>query len=215
MKECRSFQSEAFTAFLQDNKSLLSNPIVKSFLEKKINLLLLKKAIEFPTKENKEKLDEAFKKHFFTIRFTAYITSSMEYSTINFNKNLTMYQKRFPLILAEREAGGEKDITLYDKEAEIERMVEKEVLRASVEEYIADKMIYSAILSLTTSQRDILTYAYLYKLTDTEIARTIGTSQQYVSKTRKVALQRILSFMNGRRKVDGIDRYDSMDDNDQ
>lgn len=84
-----------------------------------------------------------------------------------------------------------------------------------MEEYIADKMIYSAILSLTTSQRDILTYAYLYKLTDTEIARTIGTSQQYVSKTRKVALQRILSFMNGRRKVDGIDRYDSMDDNDQ
>ncbi|WP_400245086.1 sigma factor-like helix-turn-helix DNA-binding protein [Niallia sp. JL1B1071] len=215
MKEFRSFQSEAFTTFLQENKSLLSNPIVKSFLEKKIHFLLLKKAIEFPTKENKEKLDESFKKHFFTIRFTAYITSSMEYSTINFNKNLTMYQTRFPLMLAAKEEGGEKDITLHDKEAEIERIVEKEVLRASVEEYIADKMIYSAILSLTTSQRAVLTYAYLYKLTDTEIARTIGTSQQYVSKTRKVALQRILSFMNGRRKVDGIDRHDSMDDNNQ
>lgn len=215
MKECRSFQSEAFTTFLQENKSLLSNPIVKSFFGEEANFHLLKKAIEFPTKENKEKLDESFRKHFFTIRFTAYISSSMEYSTINFNKKLTMYQKRFPLILAERE-GGEIDITLQDKEAdEIEGIVEKEMLRTSVEEYVTDKMIYSAILSLTSSQRAVLTYAYLYKLTDTEIARTIGTSQQYVSKTRKVALQRILSFIKGRREVDGIDRPDSMDDNNQ
>lgn len=215
MKECRSFQSEAFTTFLQENKSLLSNPIVKSFLGNKVNFDLLKKAIEFPTKENKEKLDESFKKHFFTIRFTAYITSSMEYSTINFNKNLTVHQKRFPLILGEKEDRGEKDNTFHDKEAEIERIVEKEVLRESVEEYISDKMIYSAILSLTSSQRAILTYAYLYKLTDTEIARKIGTSQQYISKTRKVALQRIFSFMNGRRKADGINRHDSMDDYNQ
>ncbi|MEM5596939.1 hypothetical protein AAHB53_12575 [Niallia circulans] len=43
MKECRSSQSEAFTAFLEENKSLLSNPIVKSFLQKKVNVHLLKK----------------------------------------------------------------------------------------------------------------------------------------------------------------------------
>ena len=85
MKEWRSSQSEAYTTFLEENKSLLSNPIVRSFLQKKVNVHLLKKAIECPTKENKEKVDKAFKKHFFTIRFISYITSSMEYSTINFN----------------------------------------------------------------------------------------------------------------------------------
>ncbi|WP_312094888.1 sigma factor-like helix-turn-helix DNA-binding protein [Niallia sp.] len=201
MKECRSLQSEAFTTFLQENKSLLSNPIVKSFLKKKVNFHLLKKAIECPTKENREKVDEAFKKHFFTIRFTSYITSSMEYSTINFNKSLTLYQKRFPLILAEKETEGEKDLTLQDKHAEIESIVENEAMRSGMEEYISDKTIYSAILSLTQSQRVVLTYAYLYKLTDTEIARAIGTSQQYVSKTRKTALKHIVSFMN--RKEEG------------
>lgn len=200
MKECRSSQSEAFTAFLEENKSLLSNPIVKSFLQKKDNVHLLKKALECPTKENKEKVDESFKKHFFTIRFTSYITSSMEYSTINFNKNLSMYQKRFPLILTEKEEGGEKDINLNDKEAEIEAIVEKEALWSEMEEYISNKTIYSAVLSLTSSQRKILTYAYLYKFTDTEIARRIRTSQQYVSKTRKTALKRILSIINNKEE---------------
>lgn len=200
MKECRSSQSEAFAAFLEENKSLLSNPIVKSFLQKKVNVHLLKKAIECPTKENKEKVDESFRKHFFTIRFTSYITSSMEYSTINFNKNLSMYQKRFPLILTEKEEGGEKDINLNDREAEIESIVEKEALWSAMEEYISNKKIYSAVLSLTPSQRAILTYAYLYKLTDTEIAQRIRTSQQYVSKTRKTALKRILSFINNKEE---------------
>ena len=194
MKECRSLQSEAVTTFLQENKSLLSNPIVKSFLKKEVNFHLLKKAIECPTKENREKVDESFKKHFFTIRFTSYITSSMEFSTINFNKSLTLYQKRFPLILTEREAEGEKGLTLQDKHAEIERILEKEAMRSGMEEYISDKTIYSAILSLTQSQRAVLTYAYLYQLNDTEIAQKIGTSQQYVSKTHKTALKHIVSF---------------------
>ena len=215
MKEWRSSQSEAYTTFLEENKSLLSNPIVRSFLQKKVNVHLLKKAIECPTKENKEKVDKAFKKDFFTIRFISYITSSMEYSTINFNKNVTTYQKRFPLILTEKEEGGERDMPLNDREAEMEWIVEKEDLRSGMEEYISDETIYSAILGLTLSQRTILTYAYLYKLSDTEIARILSTSQQYVSKTRKTALKRILTFTNKGRKEDGINRHDSMDDDDQ
>ena len=214
MKEWRSSQSEAFTKFLQENKSVLSNPVVKSFLQQKENVHLLKKAIDYPTKENKEKVDESFKKHYFAIRFTSYITSSMEYSTINFNKSVRMIQERFPLFLAEKEEGREKDFLLQDEAAEIETIVERESLRSGMEEYITDETIYAAILDLTNSQRTILTYAYLYQWTDTEIARTIGTSQQYVSKARKTALKRILSYMNRRRKENGISRHDSMDDND-
>jgi len=218
MKEWRSGKGK-WEEFRLENRSFFNNPVVKSFLNNQKNVQALIMAVENPTKESREIVDMAFKKHFFTIRFTAYISSIMEFSTQNFNKNLYQYENRFPLILADTEEGKNKYFPyLVDHQADMEIIRERETVESSIEDYITDPDLYEGILTLTESQRKILTFSYLYQLKDTEIAQIMGKSQQYISKTRKTVLNRLNTYM-AQKGVEGIggkrNEYDgsiSMDD---
>lgn len=48
---------EEFKKYKKQNEQFLNNNLISSFLEKRENYILLKKAICSPSKENKEKLE--------------------------------------------------------------------------------------------------------------------------------------------------------------
>ena len=194
MKEWSS-EGETWEEFLRVNRYFLKEPLVRDFLGQKENYQLLKQAVENPTKENKAKVDESFRKHFFSIRFTSYLSTILEYSAINYKKNNYRYENRYPLILTD--TGGKDNYSNYltDYHAEIEYVVEHDVLRSSIEDYITDPRLFAGLITLTDSQREILTYRYLYQLKDIEIAQKMGTSQQYISKTHKTILNRLYTYI--------------------
>ncbi|MCE4050607.1 MULTISPECIES: sigma factor-like helix-turn-helix DNA-binding protein [Bacillaceae] len=182
--------------FIEENKEFMGNTIVQGFLREKGHFKLFADAVCYPSKENKENLDEAFKKYYFTIRFTSYISSSIHFSTLNFHRKQRLYANRYPLLLdAETEDGRTHKDRMEDRNANLEAYAEREGIRESISEYIADPLLYDAIQSLSDSQKTVLYFAYIKKLNDTEIAEVIQKSQQYVSKCHQKALQRIYSYM--------------------
>lgn len=183
--------------FMEENKDFMENVIVQGFLQEKRNFKLFKDAVCHPSKENRDKVDEAFKKYYFTIRFTSYISSSIHFSALNFYKKINLREKRFPLLLdADAEDGGKsyKDY-LEDPTANFEIYAESEGIRESITEYIADPLLYAAIQSLSNAQKTVLYYAYIKKLNDTEIGAVIQKTQQNVSKSHQNALKKIYSYM--------------------
>ncbi len=182
--------------FMEENKEFMENTIVQGFLREKGHFKLFAEAVCNPSKENKDNLDEAFKKYYFTIRFTSYISSSIHFSALNFHKKQRLYASRFPLLLdAETDGGTAYKDQIEDFGANLETYTEREGIRESISEYIADPLLYDAIQSLSDSQKTVLYFAYIKKLNDTEIADVIQKSQQYVSKAHKNALKRIYSYM--------------------
>lgn len=193
-----------FQRFLVDHSEFLENPIVKDFLKAEGHLLLLANAINNPTENNNKKLDEAFRIHYFTIRFTSYISSSMFFSAINFNKKQAIYKSRYPLILDKEMEAGEamtyKEIVV-DTQSDIELCMETNYFQRDVLEYVADPFLFNAIKTMTKFQKEILYCAYVCKLNDTEIATKINKSQQYISKVHKEALKNIYHLIS--RKKEG------------
>jgi len=182
--------------FMEENKEFMENTIVQGFLREKDHFKLFAEAVCNPSKENKDNLDEAFRKYYFTIRFTSYISSSIHFSALNFHKKQRLYASRFPLLLdAETEGTIAHKDRIEDLGANLETYAEREGIRESISEYIADPLLYDAIQSLSDSQKTVLYFAYIKKLNDTEIAEVIQKSQQYVSKSHQNALKRIYSYM--------------------
>ncbi|MFT8320313.1 MAG: sigma-70 family RNA polymerase sigma factor [Bacillus sp. (in: firmicutes)] len=191
-------ETKVFKKFREENSRLFENEIVQEFLKIEHHYQLLVDAINHPTKTNKDKVDIAFKKHYFTIRFTSYLSKSIYFKAVNFHHKQNVYKSRYPLLLdAEKEIDGNSTYKdqLDDKESEIERYVEKRGLRENVAEYVEDPLLYKAIQSLTNAQQNILYYAYVQKCKDTDIALQLNKSQQYISKTHKTALKRIHQFL--------------------
>lgn len=187
---------EEFKKYKKQNEQFLNNNLISSFLEKRENYILLKKAICSPSKENKEKLDMAFKRYYFNIRFTSYISTALYYNAINFDKKHRKNQNRYPLTvdkpISDEDEGTFKDM-ICDPNAEYN--VEDISKGNSIVDYLEDPLLYKAVESLTEKQRQILDFAYVNGLSDTDIGLVLNKSQQSVSKTRKKALQNIYDFL--------------------
>lgn len=70
---------------------------IKSFLSIHNNFHLFKQSICHPTIENQMLLDQSFKTFYFYIRFTAYLSSTIYYHAINFDKKDRQTNYRFPV----------------------------------------------------------------------------------------------------------------------
>ncbi|MDU7578643.1 MAG: hypothetical protein E7K43_20850, partial [Bacillus subtilis] len=59
--------------------------LFKSFIQKPENKKILIKTILNPNKENKKKLDEAFKRHHFRLKFLSYLSKTLYFNSIQFD----------------------------------------------------------------------------------------------------------------------------------
>lgn len=194
--------------FKEENKDFLENSVVKSFLTEEENQKLLVQVICEPTEENKKLLDNEFKKFYFDIRFTSYISTVLYFNAINFDKRYRKMLNRQPLTVDQPIKNDSSNTSfnamLVDAETEIQV---EDILRSdNIEDYITNPVLYEAIQSLTEKQKEVISLAYVKGLTDTEISKVLNKSQQAVSKIHKAALRNICKFI----KDKGGLKYDCM-----
>ncbi|MGF7048922.1 RNA polymerase sigma factor (sigma-70 family) [Paenibacillus sp. DS2015] len=123
-------------------------------------------------------------------RFIKYMASLIHYNSINYDIKRKVISNRYPLILENN------DLLESTSLAE-----EVEILSHDLIEHITDESLYKAYVSLSVQQQKILSLAYLKYLTDKEIAKLLGSSQQNISKHRLKglsSLRRVLTDIERR-----------------
>ncbi|CAM4186764.1 hypothetical protein BAMA_24435 [Bacillus manliponensis] len=197
---CRNTQEDCcLEDFMKENEEFLNNTIVKSFLENEENQLLLLDAICNQNKHTREQLDLEFKKFYFQIRFTAFISNTIYFNAINYDKKYRKMSIRHPLTvdqpLADERDSSFKDL-IVDKNAEVK--VEELLGSVHLEDYIVNPLLHAAISELSAKQKQVLNLAYVNGLTDTEISKYVGKSQQAISKLHKKGLENIYKYIESK-----------------
>ncbi|MFX3673428.1 MAG: sigma-70 family RNA polymerase sigma factor [Paenisporosarcina sp.] len=186
--------------FLMTEKHL-QNPVIKSFLAIPENNEFLKEVINSPTNNSKQKLDDAFREFYFKIRFTSYLSKSIHFNAINYDKKLKLLQDRHQFIL-DKPAQVEEGTPLIDLISSKAWQEEQDVCSdsSSIEDHLTSYSLFKGIQLLTQNQRQLLSLAYVYGLTDSEIATYLCKSQQAVSKSHKKALRKLREIIENTEK---------------
>lgn len=160
------------------------------------NNQLLIEVICHPTKENRDKLDHLFKEYNFNARFTAFISSTLYFNAINYDKRHRRDNGRF-LLTMDRPLNGEEYTSFKDLvEDENSEVHLNEIFNSrNIEDYIEDPVLYKAVTQLSIKQKEVIHLYYVTGLTDTEISKVLNKSQQAISKLHQKALKSISNFI--------------------
>lgn len=184
--------------FYEQYPDLKGNQVVDTFLSKEDNHKLVDQFLNSPSKKRKARLDEAFRKHYFGIRFISYLNTSLYFHSINFDKKIRRFERRNILTL-DQAIGDEEGATYKDLLVDQSLSLPNEQTE-QLETIIENEQLLNAFMSLTESQKQILDLAYAKDLRDVEIAEALGTSQQNISKTHQKALSNLKDMMRKRKE---------------
>ncbi len=135
-----------------------------------------------------DKLDQLFREFYFEYRFISFISQTLYYEAIHYDKKIRKEKVREQTVLYESsESTEDYNLTLLDK-IESKQEIEPEIYTDSFAGHIENVNLYQAFKGLTERQQTILYEAYVRDMKDVEISKKLNISQQSVSKTRKVAL---------------------------
>ncbi len=114
-------------------------------------------------------------------RFITYMANLIYYNSINYDKKRRRNDVRFSLTLDNDESLESALLTSYDFTS----------IPPNLKDHITDHLLYQAYESLPAQQQKILSFAYVQKRNDKEIAKNLGVSQQNISKHRLKALAKL------------------------
>lgn len=188
----KDFNNQSVETYLSKIEKHMKNPIIKSFLNIAENMDLLKEVINNPTSILTKKLDDTFREFYFRIRFTSYLSQAIYFNAINYDKKVKLFSDRNKTIL---------DIPVKDKKGRtvIEFFCSMEwkdcqedcIYSSNIKDHLTNASLYKGIEQLTENQRQLLSLAYIFDLTDSEIATYFNVSQQAVSKSHKKILKKL------------------------
>ncbi|GGE70710.1 sigma-70 family RNA polymerase sigma factor [Priestia taiwanensis] len=187
---------EQLDAFYEKYKTKLNEPIMIRFLQVAENRQLVDNYILSPTPHNKEQLDEAFTEHFRNAKMYSYISKLIKFYTIDFDKRLNKQRKQ---VMYE---GTDEGISLDKLHTNIEDSTFREVSELSyfLEEHIENEDVYRALKQLNELQMNILNLIYVHQLSNKEVAKLLGESEQKISYNHKSALQKVKKMIERRDK---------------
>lgn len=196
------WNEEKIRHFETENSEFLNNSLVVSFLNTPLHKEVYLETIINPIPENMKKLDILFKNYYFNIRFTSYISTTLKFNSINYDKRAKLIQARFLTTLdaainpIEGEATTFRDL-VADENAE--KIFEIAISNGSLEQQITSPLLHDAYKILTAKQKEIINLAYVEGLNDTEIGMILNKTQQAVSKAHKKALEKMLNYINNHK----------------
>lgn len=175
------------------------NKLIQLFLQDSEHRRLYQTYLKQETKEAKEALDRAFRKYYAELRLIRTLSNNIKRHAIRYDQKRNQ-QNRRQLLILDQPANYEENVgatnldLIKDSDAiPVEQtVIEKE---GCLENKIENPALYHAIRSLTPRQRHILESSYLRGMTDTEIAKREGVSQQSISKTRKRTLSKLKEIL--------------------
>ncbi|MBB4823173.1 RNA polymerase sigma factor (sigma-70 family) [Sporosarcina luteola] len=183
--------------FLKNHRAKLSEPIVQVFLNQNKNREIFNNYIENPSKENKRKLDKAFKVHYQNARIKSYISKLIHFYAIDFDKRISLRSKRQLLIdhNSNREDTNIKSYNdLISSKADLTFNYFNQK-QPRLRDHLTNKRLFEGLKKLTKKQEKILDLAYVYNLSNKEISKVLNESPQTISYNHKVALQKLKEFL--------------------
>ncbi|MEJ3719939.1 sigma-70 family RNA polymerase sigma factor [Paenibacillus polymyxa] len=119
-------------------------------------------------------------------KFVSYVSNLLHFNSINFDKKNRKYNNRFVLVI------DNLDESYFRKEDD--GWFEGNMY--TLENQISDPNLHRAFLKLSVRERQILNLSICNEAKDTEIARSLGITQQSVSKSRKNALKKLRNSLH-------------------
>ncbi|MFD3260761.1 sigma-70 family RNA polymerase sigma factor [Paenibacillus lentus] len=182
-------------------KSIFSNRIVRDFFQNTENIDLLLRALD-GHEDSKRILEDNFRRHFFRIRFVKYLSSTINYSSIDYMRITQKRTYRNPLIFDspvsyDGNLSTIGDLLMNQRELLIAEKVYSDPIK--FQDSIKNEDLALAFSLLTHKQKLITTLYYAMCYQDNEIANLLGVSTQAVCKTRNMALKNLrLAMKEGR-----------------
>lgn len=190
---------KAFTSFKSKHGQALSNQVVQRFLNQQANYQLFTTAICFPTEENWERLDWAFRQFYTEIRFINYLSKVIWRYGRDFRSKHQRNEAHYLIILDQPMQKEESSATTYKDQ--LADNSENDTLKGeSFLDQVDDFYLQEALKQLTDKQLRVLESYYAYNITQEEIACNLGVSQQSVSKTMKTTLDKLKDFYEREEK---------------
>ncbi|WP_174614853.1 sigma-70 family RNA polymerase sigma factor [Virgibacillus ihumii] len=181
--------------FIRENETLFSNSLLQSFISIHEHKRLLDQFVRLPNPKTKEAVDHAFQRHYAEIRLIGMLSNNLKRCAVRYDQRRSRDYRQQLLILDQPVVNDEGTVTTnVDLMKDPQTIpVDQEVIEkeSHLENKIENPGLYHAIHSLTPRQKAILESAYLFEMTDTEIAKRDQVSQQSISKARKQALQKM------------------------
>ena len=173
-------------------KSVLpsSDFMVERFFSHPQNVCLLHSCLDSPSSECWEKLEEAFSNFYFEVIFTKYLSSTIKFAYMDYERKRRRRAERNMAILDmdahenQQETIGERYVSRNDDELLLLSRPDPQKMLDS----LSNESVYRAFSKLTQNQKIILTLSYAMCCPDKEIAAKMSVTPQAVSKARNAAL---------------------------
>lgn len=167
-----------------------SDLMVGRFFSHPQNVCLLHSCLDSPSTECWERLEEAFSNFYFEVRFTKYLSSTIKFAYIDYERKRRRRAERniaIPDMGAHEdrdETVGERYVSRNDDEIFSLSHPDPQKMLDS----LSNESVYAAFSRLTQNQKIILTFSYAMCYPDKTIAEKMSVTPQAVSKARKSAL---------------------------
>lgn len=189
--------NKSLAIFHSKYQNKLKEPILQRFLENSENYSLLLKAVEHPTTENKQLVDNAFKIHFKKIKIISYISNLIYFYSIDFDKKVSLNKNRYLLNL-DKTITNEEDshstlLELINNDLVDLTSKQFEENQLHLKEHITNKLLYEGLNLLTEKQLKILELYYVCEYNNKQIAKILSESEQTISYNHKKALKKLKS----------------------
>lgn len=206
MKQLDPYKSLGFnlergwTDFIQRYKRELSHRIIKNFLSEKEHYQLFEEFVYFPTNENMEKLNEAFRKFYIAVRLTYYLSKLLSHTSRDYYQR--QKKRRHHCLLIFDQSASKNDSS--DTIGELIASNEKDTMDKAIDkqndllEHIEDPALYYALSHLNERQLTILKLSLLNRFTNKQIGSILGISQQAVSKSHRQAIKKLSTMYKER-----------------
>ena len=185
-KEC-----PRMATFLDNNPKLAEKQIFQGFLEYDDYRYIFIQAVCFPNHDAFRTLNEAFKNHYANVQFTQYLSKTLYWTSVQYDRLRRMHRDNQRLIL-------DNPSPMYQYEEMPDIITEANDLGTWSE----DINLTSALRHLTKKQQTIIIERYGYERTNNEIARLLNVSPQAVSRTHSHALKRLRAILQRKREND-------------
>ncbi|WP_366290564.1 sigma-70 family RNA polymerase sigma factor [Paenibacillus sp. AN1007] len=187
-----------FEDYRKKHPDLFRDPVIINFFKQESNRQLL---LGFINGEyDKERaLNESFRTFYFHIRFVAYVTSLLQFMSIDQMRRNQRYAARNVLIY-DKPSSDESSMSIGEARSTYQTSLDSAHSNSSVlplKEQLTDDRLESAYEKLTDKQKHVTTLYYGQGYHDHEIAAELQVSQQAVAKTRGNALKKMRTMLVG------------------
>lgn len=180
----------------------MNEPIVKQFLQEKNNYSLLISSIDKPTKENKNRLDTAFKNHYKKVKIVNYLSKLIYFFAIDFDKKISNHRKKNVLNMDSDTSFTDRNKLIKESTSNImSYKLEINEKNSKIVDIISDEEIITNIKNLSDKQIRILELKYINNFSNKEISKFLNESEQTISYNLRKALNKLRDSKLHKRDV--------------